>query len=43
MWQQNWKTKTKKKKREREKERRMMRRKINYGHFCTVVILYFVG
>jgi hypothetical protein len=20
-----------------------MRRKINYGHFCTVVILYFVG
>jgi hypothetical protein len=30
-----------KKKRERERER--MRSKINYGHFCTVVILHFVG
>jgi hypothetical protein len=37
MWQQNWKTKETKKMRER------MRSKINYRHFCTVVILHFVG
>jgi hypothetical protein len=35
--------KQKKQKRERERERERIRDEINYGHFCTVVILYFVG
>ena len=35
--------KQKKQKKERERERERIRDEINYGHFCTVVILHFVS